>query len=190
HHQIAILHDAALVVLLQGAVTLGVLVGRVDIVGHHFVVHEDHDVVAVHDDLLRPPGVVGYELFEHLRHSVQAAGALRIGRGVFHLRLRALGKSGTELGAGVHARIAAVVQLHFRAAPAVAALADHPEEVAAHAVADDGAVDDLPAFGIVSGFPALKRLAVEHADPAVFARDGAGLIGAHPGDGDGQRQDG
>ena len=34
------------------------------------------------------------------------------------------------------------------------------------AVADDGAVLHGPAFGIVVGFPAVQRLAVEHADPA------------------------
>jgi hypothetical protein len=51
---------------------------------------------------------------------------------------------------------------------AVLALVEHVEQVAAFAIAYDLAVPHGPAFRIVTGFPAVQRLAVEHDDPSAI----------------------
>ena len=59
-----------------------------------------------------------------------------------------------------------MVQFHRGFKFAIFALVLHVKEVALLAVADDGAVFYRPAFGVLVGFPAIERLAVENADPA------------------------
>src|SRR5579885_870608 len=168
-HQIAVLHDAAFVVLLQCAVAFGVRVLLIHVIRRHLAVYLDDDVVALGDNVLRAPHVVRDELLENLVKAVQAAGLDRVTVAGIYLRLVAFGEAGAESRPEIHAGVTAVIDLHFGFKFTVFALPHHPEQVAGLPVAGDAAVPHGPGFGMLVGLPAIERLAVEHADPAVGA---------------------
>ncbi len=172
-HQVAIFHHAPLVVLLQGDVTGGERILVLDMIHHLLVVHENLDVVAVRDDMLREPGVGRHQLLQDLDEVIQAAGAYRIAMRAVHLRFITSRKTGSERGAEIHPGISAVADLHLRLELAVDALLAHVEKMAGFSVAGDVAVANGPRFGPLVGFPAVQCFSVVDRLPAV-GRPGAG----------------
>lgn len=75
HHEIAVLDDAAFVVLLQSQQALLVSVLLIDVIHHNLAVYFDDDVISVGDDVLGPPGVIRNELFFDVGKAVEASGA-------------------------------------------------------------------------------------------------------------------
>ncbi len=171
--------------LLQGEMAAGVGVLFVDVIDGLLVIHENLDVIALHDDVLRPPGVVGDQLFEYFDEVVETAGADRVRVSIVDLRLIPLGESGAERGAEIHAGVAAVIDPHVGLELAVHALFVHVEEVAGGPVARDRAILDGPGFRSFVGLPAVQRLAIEHRLPGV---GGAGRKGGCNKDEDGSHQ--
>jgi len=84
--------------LLEGEAPPFVGVFGIDEVGDDLVVHFDNDARADGDDVLGPPSVVRDELLADFVETVEAAGALGIGAGVFDLSLVAAGESRAKTG--------------------------------------------------------------------------------------------
>src|SRR5947209_7213371 len=91
---------------------------------------------------------------------------------VIDLRFIAIGKAGFKLGAEIHARVPTLAEFDLGLELAILALLFHVVEMAAVAISDDRAVFHRPALWILTRFPAIKSLAVEHALPTR-----AGVIG-------------